>query len=100
VRHIYTQPGAADDVLAAWRETLGDSATVVSREEAIDAGWFGSVVPDHHSVRIGDVVAAARGATAMIRSVIEPLEAQLVGQHGSWDSAEQLVPAIVLRGTR
>ena len=46
------------------------------------------------------MIAAARGATAMVRSVVEPLESQLVGQHGAWDSAEQLVPAIVLRGTR
>src|ERR1700761_1743221 len=34
-RHIYTEPGASDDVLAAWREVLGDRAWVMSRDEAI-----------------------------------------------------------------
>jgi hypothetical protein len=100
VRHIYTERGAAADVRATWQSTLGDRATVVTREEAVDSGWFGSAVPDRHLARIGDVVAAARGTTAMLRTVIEPQESQLVGQHGAWDSAEQLVPAIVLRGTR
>lgn len=100
VRHIYTERGSAPDVRSVWQETLGDRATVVTREEAIDAGWFGPAVTERHKVRIGDVIAAARGVTAMVRSVVEPLESQLVGQHGAWDSAEQLVPAIVLRGTR
>lgn len=99
-RHIYTRTGTAADVQAAWQEKLGDRATVVTRDEAIDAGWFGPSVPSHHMSRIGDVIAAARGVTAMVRSVVEPLESQLIGQHGAWDSAEQLVPAIVVRGTR
>ena len=44
-RHVYARPGAAADVLAAWREVLGNRAWVVSREEAITAGWFGPVEP-------------------------------------------------------
>ena len=100
VRHIYTEPGAADDVLSTWQTVLGDRATVLRRDDAIDAGWFGPTVHGDHRVRIGDLVAAARGTTAMIRTVAEPLEATLIGQHGAWDSAEQLVPAIVIRGNR
>lgn len=100
VRHVYSEHGAAGDVLDAWQTMLGDRATVLSRDDAIDAGWFGPTVLGDHRVRIGDVVAAARGDTAMIRSVTEPLESRLVGNHGAWDSAEQLVPAIVIRGTR
>lgn len=100
VRHVYAQDGAAEDVLTAWQTMLGNRATVVTRDESIDAGWFGAAVTGDHRVRIGDVVAAARGDTAMIRSVAEPLEAALIGHHGAWDSGEQLVPAIVIRGTR
>ena len=100
VRHIYTEPGAADDVLSTWQTILGDRATVLHRDDAVDAGWFGPTVHGDYRVRIGDIVAAARGTTAMIRTVAEPLEASLIGQHGSWDSAEQLVPAIVIRGIR
>ena len=45
-RHIYIAEGAADDVLTTWRETLAERAWVVSREEAIAAGWFGERVSD------------------------------------------------------
>ena len=41
VRHVYTRPGAADDVLATWRDVLGERAWVLSREDAIKDGWFG-----------------------------------------------------------
>src|ERR1700733_11452092 len=40
-RHVYARPGAAEDVLATWREVLGERAWVLSREEAIKDGLFG-----------------------------------------------------------
>ena len=92
-RHVYARPGAAADVLATWREILGEHAWVASREEAIKDGWFGSV-DDAMTARIGDVVAAAAGTTAIIASRAEPLESALIGMHGSLTSAEQLVPIL------
>ena len=56
-RHLYARRGAAADLLAAWREALGDRAWVLSRDEAISEGWFGPVDAAMTS-RIGDVVAA------------------------------------------
>lgn len=94
-RHVYAADGAAADVLAAWRETLADRAWVVSREEAIAAGWFGGSVGAAVWPRIGDVVAAARGSAAMVRRAVEPAESSLIGHHGSLTSAEQLVPLLV-----
>jgi hypothetical protein len=91
-RHLYVQDGANADVLAAWRDALDEHAWVLSREEAIAAGWFGDHVPDRIRPRIGDVVAAARGTSVLVRRTAEPLESALVGQHGSLTSAEQLVP--------
>ena len=35
-RHVYAEPGAAGDVLAAWRDVLGERAWVLSRDEAIN----------------------------------------------------------------
>ncbi|ODU04040.1 MAG: phosphodiesterase [Pseudonocardia sp. SCN 72-86] len=93
-RHVYTEPGAAADVLATWTDTLGDDAWVVTRDEAVAAGWFGPLGP-HVAGRIGDVVAAMRGGTALVRRQAEPKLAKLVGQHGSLTSAEQLVPLLV-----
>ena len=93
-RHVYTAPGAAADVLATWQDVLGGDAWVVTRDEAVAAGWFGPLGP-HVAGRIGDVVAAMRGGTALVRSQAEPKLAKLVGQHGSLTSAEQLVPLLV-----
>ena len=97
-RHVYTAAGAAESVLAAWQSTLADRAWVVSRDEAIEAGWFGARVSDDVRLRIGDVVAAARGCAAMVRRTVEPLESALVGHHGSLTSAEQRVPLLLARG--
>jgi hypothetical protein len=92
-RHIYAVPGAAADVLARWQATLGDSAWVVSRDQAVEAGWFGPVAPSAQA-RIGDVVAAMRGRSAVVAAQAEPRESALVGMHGSLTAAEQRVPLL------
>jgi predicted AlkP superfamily pyrophosphatase or phosphodiesterase len=97
-RYVYVADGALDSVLAAWRETLADRAWVVSREEAIAAGWFGDRVGDDVLPRIGDVVAAARGAAALVRRAVEPWESSLIGHHGSMSTAEQRVPLLLAYG--
>jgi hypothetical protein len=94
VRHVYAEPGAAADVLAAWRETLGDRAWVRSREEAVAAGWFGPGATPRTTRRIGDVVAAARGGTALIAPGAEPMLSALPGQHGSLTTAELAIPLL------
>ena len=93
-RHVYTRPGAAADVLATWRHLLGERAWVASRDEVIDAGWFGPVAPGI-AERIGDVVAAAAGNAAVVATQAEPRESALIGMHGSLTQAEQLVPLLV-----
>jgi hypothetical protein len=97
-RHVYAADGAADSVLAAWRETLAHRAWVVSRDEAISAGWFGDRIGDDVMFRIGDVVAAARGSAGIMRRTAEPLLSSLIGQHGSLTDAEQRVPLLLARG--
>lgn len=97
-RHVYVKSGALDSVLAAWREILGERAWVASRDEAIAAGWFGDVVSAAIRPRIGDVVAAARGSTALVRPGPEPGESMLIGQHGSLTAAEQRVPLLLAVG--
>jgi Type I phosphodiesterase / nucleotide pyrophosphatase len=92
-RHLYARRGAAADLLAAWREALGDRAWVLSRDEAISEGWFGPVDAAMTS-RIGDVVAAPGGSLALVATQAEPRESRLVGMHGSLTPAEQLVPAL------
>lgn len=93
-RHVYTRPGAAADVLAAWRAVLGGDATVCSGDEAVERGWFGAV-EDRMRDRIGDVVTAMHGGAVVILPEAEPFLSTFPGQHGSLTSAEQLVPLLV-----
>ncbi|MEZ0359644.1 alkaline phosphatase family protein [Mycobacterium sp. SA01] len=97
-RHVYVRDGAGADVLATWSETLAEHAWVVSREEAITAGWFGDAVTDRVRARIGDVVAATRDRAALVRRTAEPMESALIGQHGSLTGAEQRVPLLLSYG--
>jgi hypothetical protein len=97
-RHVYVSPGAATDVLAAWRERLDGLAWVRSREEAIEAGWFGPVRDSETLRRIGDVVVAMRGESAVVRSRAEKFLTMLVGQHGSLTAVEQEIPLLLHRG--
>ncbi|HUY46530.1 MAG TPA: alkaline phosphatase family protein [Streptosporangiaceae bacterium] len=92
-RHVYAVPGAADDVLATWQEVLGGRAWVASRDEAVDAGWFGPVDP-RFMARIGDVVAAPAGPWAVVATKAEPLESSLIGMHGSLTPGDQFVPLL------
>ncbi|MDQ4104904.1 MAG: alkaline phosphatase family protein, partial [Actinomycetota bacterium] len=96
-RYVYTEPGATDDVLAAWRALIGDRAWIYTRDEAIAAGWFGSEVEQHIRERIGDLVVAARTDLAIVQSRVAPRLAGLIGHHGSLTEDEQLVPLLVFR---
>ncbi|MGE5693927.1 MAG: alkaline phosphatase family protein [Candidatus Sericytochromatia bacterium] len=97
-RHVYAAEGAVESVRAAWREILAERAWVVTRDEAIAAGWFGERVRDEVRPRIGDVVAAARGSAVVVRRTVEPLESSLIGHHGSLTPAEQHVPLLLAYG--
>ena len=82
-RHLYCVGGAVDDVLATWRELpRRRGRTVLSRDEAIERGWFGTVDAEVRP-RLGDVVVAAHDDHAVVSTVDFPYENRLVGLHGS-----------------
>ncbi len=93
-RHLYCTGGAVPDVLATWREVLGERATVLSRGEAIVRGWFGAVDPAVLP-RIGDVVVACHGDFAVLSTEGFPYERKLVGMHGSLTPDEMLIPILI-----
>lgn len=94
VRHVYTRPGAAADVLDTWRERLAGRAAVLSREEAVAEGWFGDAVAEEFLPRIGDILAVAYGDTALTAPATEEIESRLVGMHGSLTAAELRIPLL------
>lgn len=93
-RHLYCRSGAIEDVLATWRAELGDRAEVLARDEAIERGWFGTVLPQVRP-RLGDVIVAARGDLAVISMADFPYENTLVGFHGSLTAVEMEIPILV-----
>ena len=94
-RHVYTELGAAGDVLATWRSVLDDRAHVLSRAEAVDRGLFGPLDPSLAD-RIGDLIAIPR-AGWMLSSRVDPTISRLIGQHGGLTPDEILIPALTAR---
>ncbi|HEX2072150.1 MAG TPA: nucleotide pyrophosphatase/phosphodiesterase family protein [Geodermatophilus sp.] len=96
-RYAHAVPGAEQDLLARWREVLGDRAWVAGRDEAVASGVFGPV-DDALAARIGDVVALARGSWALTAGRQEPGPSRLVAYHGSLTATELAIPLLTARG--
>jgi hypothetical protein len=96
-RYVHAVPGAEADLLARWREVVGDRAWVVGRDEAIASGVFGPV-GDTMAARIGDVVALARGSWALTATRTEPGPSRLAAYHGSLTATELAIPLLAARG--
>lgn len=93
--HVHLAPEA--DGAARWRERLGSAADVLTRQEAIDAGWFGAQVVPEVAPRIGDLLVASRGQAAFYATE-DATGRGMVGQHGAWTPAERFVPLIRFDG--
>ena len=95
---LYCEPGAADDVAAAWRSRLGASMQVLTRDQAIAAGWFG-LVSARVLPRIGDVVTSAVDHIAVLDSrTARPQILALKAFHGARTEVETLVPLLITPG--
>jgi hypothetical protein len=91
-RHLYTAPGAADDVAARWRRQLGDHVEVRTRDEA--SSWFGPIDPAV-AQRFGDVLIAAQDDFAVFSSREFAVELRMKGFHGSISDEETAVPLLL-----
>lgn len=92
-RQLYVDHEPPTAVAARWSDRLGDKAWVWTRDEAVEAGWFGS--PDLDLLeRWGHVLVAMRTDWAVMTRQF-PRELSLVGMHGSLTSAEMTVPLLV-----
>jgi hypothetical protein len=93
-RHLYCENGAVDDVAQTWADRMGNEAVVLTRDRAIDEGWFGAVAAEVRP-RLGDVMVASLGDRAIVSTSRFPYEATLVGLHGSISEDEMLIPLLV-----
>ncbi|MES2169628.1 MAG: nucleotide pyrophosphatase/phosphodiesterase family protein [Actinomycetota bacterium] len=105
IRHVAGEPRALqlhfepdasaehrERVLERWRAAEGGRSWIVSREEAIESGWFGPVVDPEVAPRIGDLIVAARKQVAYYDS--RAGVPQMIGQHGSWTAEETSIPLL------
>ncbi len=93
-RYLHVPAAKLDAVLRRWRDELGDRMLIVTRDEAVAAGWFGPTVEAEVLCRIGDIVAVSTTDVAVVRQRVEPLLSRLRGQHGALTEDELLVPLL------
>ncbi|WP_434994617.1 alkaline phosphatase family protein [Arthrobacter sp. Ld5] len=98
--HLYLAPGAGaverDALALRWHEAYGSRAWVLTRDEAVEAGYFGPV-REEVLPRIGDLLVLAREGIALLDGRrVQPAAFEMVGQHGSLTRAERDIPLITL----
>ena len=92
-----TTESQRDQTIAAWRQRFGDQAWVVTRQQAVEAGWFGRVNGRVHP-RIGDVLVAGFAPIALYDSRrAAPQSFAMVGHHGAPTPAEVRIPWLLIR---
>ena len=94
VRYLYVEPGELEAVRARWIDRVGDRMAILTRDEAIDRGWYGPIVTDDARHRIGDLVAVAVTDMSIVRRKAESRSSMLIGHHGGLSDGELLIPLL------
>jgi hypothetical protein len=94
VRYLHVAPGRLAEVRRRWHDRVAGSFAVLSRDEAIERGWFGPQVGRAARERIGDLVVLATGPGAVVRRRAEQRISAMIGQHGALTEDELLVPLL------
>ena len=90
--HVHAEEGHATDVEARWRDALGESAWILSRDQ------MGALIgPGDGASIIGDLLVLARGNGGIVDSRTQSASAiAMPGVHGSLTAAEMRIPVVVL----
>lgn len=90
--HVHAQEGHAANVEARWRDVLGESAWILSRDQ------MGALIgPGDGASIIGDLLVLTRGNGGIVDSRTQSASAiAMPGVHGSLTSTEMRIPVIVL----
>jgi len=96
---LYFAPDATEATraatVAAWRASEEKRSWIATKQEVIDAGWLGEVLPSVLP-RLGDLFVAARKSVAYYASDASSGSRGMIGQHGSLTQDELRVPLIRL----
>ena len=93
-RWLHARPGHARVLLDDASALHSDRSWVVSRDQVIDEGWFGSTVTDEARSRLGDVALVARDPIAF-HDPADSGSFPLRARHGSLTADEMHVPLLV-----
>jgi len=100
-RYLHARKGAKRELFEEAERLHGRGpeahAWVMTRDELLDGGWLGRDPLGPTRARVGDVVLAARTGVGFVDPGL-PMEAQLMGAHGSLTPAEMYVPLVAARG--
>jgi hypothetical protein len=96
-RWLHARPGAAGDLAEEASERYRSSTWVVTREQAVDEGWFGGPLRTGVEERLGDVALVPHAPIAFLDPA-DTGESALRARHGSLTPDEMLVPLLVLSG--
>ncbi|KFI65662.1 alkaline phosphatase family protein [Bifidobacterium cuniculi] len=93
---VYVEEGQeVQDVADRWRGRLAGRAWVRTRQEAVDAGFFGPMGRQAWDT-VGDLVVEAAGAVTLVDSAHQSEGAMLLpGVHGSQTMMEMDIPCLV-----
>ena len=96
--HLFVKDGCSQKVAARWQDVLAESAVALTRDEAEQAGLFGSI-SDEARDRIGEVIVAMAGRATVVDSRTQsPRSMALIGMHGSLTPEELMVPLLMAEG--
>ncbi len=96
--HLYLEPDldrtGRDDLAARWQDAFGSRAWILTRDEAVLEGYFGTV-SETVLPRIGDLLVMAREPIALFDGRrTEPAAFGMIGQHGSLTRVEREIPLL------
>ena len=98
-RWLHARPGRGLAVLeAAAARRTATGAWVVSRDEVVDAGWFGPEVSGEASARLGDVALVARDRRRLHRTdrhrALRPRRPARLGHAGRGATSRSWPPSV------
>ena len=94
VRYLYVKNGALSETKSQWEEFFGEKVHVLTREEAVHNGFFGTTVLEKNLERIGDLVVIANDEFILVEPDREEFQLAMVGHHGGITEAETAIPLL------
>ncbi len=95
VNFLYFEPDTdLNSVRDALQKSLDSRATVLTKEQVIEAGWYGEALPEFQS-RLPDLFLLAGAKSAVYhRGFAKPKSLKMIGQHGGLSPEETAVPLL------